>query len=219
VGSQAGTLPALFGFGFALGWSVAWPPGPINAEIARRVLARGFWSGFGLVLGACSGDAVWAVLVALGAGALLVVPLARLGLGVLSTALLFAMAFLFLRGAWRASQVWRGLEPAPAPGRFEGARGGYLLGLSLALTSPWNAAFWLAVIGRPEAAELGLAGAAVLIAAVVLGAAAWGGLFGAILVVLGRGFGGALWEAIAKAATGLLMLGFALRSLANLLAG
>jgi len=216
--SALGTLPALFGYGFALGWSVAWPPGPINAEIARRVLARGFWSGFGLCLGACSGDAIWAMAVALGAGILVLLPGAALALGILSTALLLAMAFMFFRGAWSAAQVWRGLAPPPQPGRFDTAHGGYILGLTLALASPWNMAFWLAVIGRPESAALGLAGAFVVIASVVLGAAAWGAVFAGILIVLGRGIGGAFWETVAKAATGLLMLCFAFRSILNLAA-
>jgi len=35
--------------GFVLGWSVAWPPGPVNAEMIRRGLmpkdrGGGFWS-------------------------------------------------------------------------------------------------------------------------------------------------------------------------------
>jgi len=38
---NAPLLP-LLATGFLLGWSVAWPPGPINAESARRCLAGGF---------------------------------------------------------------------------------------------------------------------------------------------------------------------------------
>ena len=55
--------------GLLLGWSVAWPPGPINAEMIRRALARGFWPAYSVGLGACSGDFLWALGVALGAGA------------------------------------------------------------------------------------------------------------------------------------------------------
>jgi hypothetical protein len=44
------TLSALAN-GYILGWSVAWPPGPINAEMIRRGLlpkdrGGGFWSAF-----------------------------------------------------------------------------------------------------------------------------------------------------------------------------
>jgi len=96
-------LLTLLATGFLLGWSVAWPPGPINAEIARRCLAGGFWAGFSLLVGACSGDALWAVLVSLGIGVLFVAPLARSIMGFVSVALLVALSLVFLRGAWRAS--------------------------------------------------------------------------------------------------------------------
>ena len=65
----AAALLPLVTYGFVLGWSVAWPPGPISAEVVRRGLARGFWPAYALCLGASSGDAVWALVVALGATA------------------------------------------------------------------------------------------------------------------------------------------------------
>ena len=96
------SLPALLATGFVLGWSVAWPPGPINAEIARRCAAGDFRAGVAVLAGASSADALWAVAVALGVGFLFAAPLARNAMGVVSVALLLALAFLFLRGAWRA---------------------------------------------------------------------------------------------------------------------
>src|SRR6266705_2116255 len=62
--------------GFVLGWSVAWPPGPVNAEMIRRGLlpreqGGGFWETWRVGLGACTGDFIWALAVAAGAGALL----------------------------------------------------------------------------------------------------------------------------------------------------
>ena len=62
--------------GYILGWSVAWPPGPINAEMIRRGLlpkdrGGGFWSAWPIGLGACTGDFIWAFGVCVGAGALL----------------------------------------------------------------------------------------------------------------------------------------------------
>ena len=58
--------------GLVLGWSVAWPPGPINAEMIRRALlpwgqGGGFWAAWQLGLGACTGDFLWALGVAAGA--------------------------------------------------------------------------------------------------------------------------------------------------------
>jgi threonine/homoserine/homoserine lactone efflux protein len=78
----------LLAYGLLLGWSVAWPPGPINAEIARRSLAGGFWAGYGLILGATCGDVIWAVIVALGIGIALRGPAMQHLLGALSIALL-----------------------------------------------------------------------------------------------------------------------------------
>jgi len=51
--------------GYILGWSVAWPPGPINAEMIRRGLlpkdrGGGFWSAWPIGLGACTADFIWA---------------------------------------------------------------------------------------------------------------------------------------------------------------
>jgi threonine/homoserine/homoserine lactone efflux protein len=214
---HAPLLP-LLGTGFLLGWSVAWPPGPINAEIARRCLARGFWAGFGLLLGACSGDALWAVLVSIGVGVLFAGPTARAAMGALSVALLLVLAFMFLRGAWRSM---RAPAVAPAPSRFDGRRASYLLGATMALTSPWNVAFWLAAIGRPEFSRYGASALLVVVAAVIAGALTWGLIWSGSVVLLRRqaGAGARGWDVGVKALTGALMLYFAVASARALLAG
>jgi threonine/homoserine/homoserine lactone efflux protein len=208
------SVPSLLGYGFLLGWSVAWPPGPINAEIARHCLARGFWAGYGVLLGASLGDALWALAVVLGIGLAFTAPPARLALGVLSIILLLVLAFVFLRSAWR------GLRGTPAaPTRFESGRASLLLGLSMALTSPWNIAFWLAAIGRPELAGVGAGSLLIVVAAVVSGALTWGVLWSGIVVLLHRSAPGRWWDIGARLATGLLMLYFAGASAVRLAAG
>lgn len=212
---MAGALVPLCVTGFLLGWSVAWPPGPINAEIVRRGLARGFWAAYGMALGGCTGDAVWALVVVLGSGALLGGETARTVLQIASTALLVVLAAHYLVGARRA---WlRARDPAPLdfarPARFERAGVGFLLGLGLALTSPWNIAFWLAVMGRAEVAAHGLTGALVLALAVIAGAASWALILSSAVVVLRSRFNSPRWDAITKAGTGLLLLYFAVRTL------
>jgi threonine/homoserine/homoserine lactone efflux protein len=214
-------LLALLATGFLLGWSVAWPPGPINAEIARRCLAGGFWAGFSLLVGACSGDALWAVLVSLGIGILFVAPLARAIMGVVSVALLVALSFVFLRGAWRALEAPRPAA-AEAP-RFDSRRAGFLLGAGMALTSPWNVAFWLAAIGRPEMSGYRLAELLAMAAAVLAGALTWGIIWSGSVTVLRRradsGDSGRWWAFGVDFATGALMAAFAIRSAMRLLAG
>src|SRR5215470_18066198 len=92
--------------GLILGWSVAWPPGLINAEMIRRALipraqGGGFWTASQLGLGACTGDFIWALGVAAGAGALLASPRLHLALGIVSFLLLLFLAFSFARNACR----------------------------------------------------------------------------------------------------------------------
>lgn len=217
MGASLGApLPLLLGTGFVLGWSVAWPPGPINAEIARRCLARGFWAGFLLLLGACSGDALWAVLVSLGVGAVFTGRVMHVLLGGLSVVLLLALAAVFLRGAWRDAGA-----PAtePPPSRFDGSRASYLLGATMALTSPWNVAFWLAAVGRPEMTRYGLAALLVVAAAVIAGALTWGLLWSGTVLLLRRRAAGRGWSVAVKGLTGALMLYFAARSALVLLHG
>src|SRR5437660_11720126 len=92
--------------GYILGWSVAWPPGPINAEMIRRGLlpkdrGGGFWGAWPIGIGACTGDFLWAFCVSLGAGALLSSTAIRRGLAILSLALLLFLASSFSFVAWR----------------------------------------------------------------------------------------------------------------------
>lgn len=208
--------------GFLLGWSVAWPPGPINAEMLRRGLAKDrphpFWSAFSLGLGASSGDAVWALLVAFGAGTVVNVPGVRAVLGAVSFVLLLLLAWLFLRGALHAYRAVREGRPhaPPISARFEGARGGYLLGVTLAFSSPWNVAFWLAVIGQQATGGATLTASLLLAAAVISGAVTWCLVFNLALRA-GARFATPRWEIATNAATGALMLYFAARLALRLL--
>jgi threonine/homoserine/homoserine lactone efflux protein len=203
-------VASLVGYGFLLGWSVAWPPGPINAEIARRSLVRGFWAGYGVCVGASFGDAIWAMLVALGVGVLFRGQAARSAMGVVSIVLLLVLAGAFLRGAWRGLRAHA--DAAPGPARFDGGRAGLLLGMTMALTSPWNLAFWLAAVGRPELTRYGTLAILVVASAVIGGALTWGVLWSASVVLLRRRAASRWWEVGMKAATGLLMLYFAAMS-------
>jgi threonine/homoserine/homoserine lactone efflux protein len=214
-------LLPLLATGFLLGWSVAWPPGPINAEIARRCLAGGFWAGFTLLLGACSADALWAVLVSLGVGVLFTGPIMREVLGVVSVALLLSLCAFFLLSAWRAL---KSVEAASAtPSRFDSRRASFFLGVGMALASPWNVAFWLAAMGRPELSGYGVRALLIMAAAVIAGALTWGVLWSGSVVFLHRradsGAGGRWWTFGVDLATALLMAYFAVNSAVRLVSG
>ena len=212
--------------GLILGWSVAWPPGPINAEMIRRALlpraqGGGFWAAWQLGLGACTGDFIWALGVAVGAGALLASRRLHLALGVISFLLLLFLAVNFARGAWQAAQanVGGAFAPRSATANNRGAKvpptlsRGYFLGLILALTSPWNIGFWFAVVGGQGAVQghstfltsLSLA------AAVVSGAIAWTIVLCTALKLGARIFARPAWQVGTQAVSALVMLFFAAR--------
>lgn len=204
--------------GFALGWGVAWPPGPINAEMIRRGLSRGFWPAYAVGLGASTGDFVWALLITLGAGALVGIPGVRIAMLAASTGLLLVLCWMFLRSAFRAWRAMRNgtrvLERRP----LDSTRGGYVLGLTMALSSPWNVAFWIAVVGNTQGDPKGLAGSLVLAACVVLAACTWG-LVLCTAVRMGARFATPLWDVVTQGATGVLMLAFAVRGALTLFSG
>jgi threonine/homoserine/homoserine lactone efflux protein len=120
---------------------------------------------------------------------------------------------VFLRTAWR-----RFAGSPPAPTRFDSSRASFALGLMMALTSPWNIAFWLAAIARPGMLQQGLAAAFVVIGGVVIAALLWGFLWSGFVLLLRRTASGRVWDVAVNALTGLLMLYFATSSFVQLTA-
>ncbi len=211
--------PATLLNGFVLGWSVAWPPGPINAEMIRRGLvpkARGggFWAAWPIALGACTGDFLWAFCVSLGAGAILNSLAIRRTLAVVSLSLLLFLATKFALAAWQIYQTHRAAEPGVF-GEEKRTRGGYFLGLLVVLTSPWNVGFWLAVIGSQTNLAHGVRESLALAASVVLGAFVWGVVLCTAVQLGARIFARPAWQIGTQALTAVVMLWFAARLLLN----
>jgi threonine/homoserine/homoserine lactone efflux protein len=206
--------------GFVLGWSVAWPPGPVNAEMLRRSVmphsqGGGFWAAWQLGLGACTGDFLWALAVMTGAGALINTPRVRQTLAVFSFLLLLFLAGMFALGAWRSTHWSRDKTSVGGDASSTGSRmmkrRGYPLGLTLALTSPWNLGFWLAVIGSHQSVtrSSSVGNSLAFAGAVVLGAVVWTLVFSVAVRQGGRIFARPSWQAATQAITSLLMLFFA----------
>lgn len=209
--------------GFMLGWSVAWPPGPINAEILRRTLlprskGGGFWPAWQLGLGACTGDFLWALAVMAGAGALLNTPKVRFGLGMISFLLLLLLAAMFARNAWKSASQSNRITASELPKLKQNKYSGYLLGLTIALTSPWNLGFWLAVIGGQQsmAGNSTLGNSLAFAVSVVLGAIVWTLIYSFAIKQGARVFARPTWQAATQAITSLLMLFFAAKLLLTL---
>ncbi|MFN2509514.1 MAG: LysE family translocator [Chthoniobacterales bacterium] len=208
--------------GLLLGWSVAWPPGPVNAEIIRRGVmppakGGGFWPAMKVGLGACVGDFLWALGVSAGAGALIDTPGVRVALGVISLGLLFFLAAKFTHGAWRIAREQQ-VNAGAADAANDAARPdrkpsrGFLLGFSFALTSPWNIGFWLAVVGSQAGVMRGtFLHSLVLAATVILGALAWAFVLGIGVKLGARVFSRPSWQIATQILTAIVMLYFALR--------
>ncbi|MDQ2824587.1 MAG: LysE family transporter [Verrucomicrobiota bacterium] len=208
--------------GFVLGWSVAWPPGPVNAEMIRRGLlppseGGGFWPTWRVGLGACSGDFLWAFAVAAGAGTLLNQPRVRAILGLISLALLLALAVVFSLAAWRTAhhQKRAQIDDVDLADRAQTSRvaGGYLLGLMFALSSPWNIGFWLAVVGSQQtiANASSYWNSLTLACAVVLGAVAWTIVLCFAVRSGARIFARPAWQVWTQVLTAFVMLYFAVK--------
>jgi threonine/homoserine/homoserine lactone efflux protein len=202
--------------GFVIGWSVAWPPGPVNAEMIRRGLlpreqGGGFWAAWPIGLGACTGDFIWALGASLGAGALLNSVSVRRALAVVSLLLLLFLAAMFARGAWRIFRSHRSSEAPVSPDMRK--RRGFLLGLFVALSSPWNIGFWLAVIGSQATQFAGVGRSLALAGAVVLGAISWTLVLCGAVKLGARVFARPEWQIITQALTSVVMLWFAIRLL------
>jgi threonine/homoserine/homoserine lactone efflux protein len=217
MGAEPSTL-ALAGTGFVVGWNIAWVPGPINAEILRRGARGGFGAGFVVGAGASTSDFCWATALALGGGALAESPRVKWGLALASTLLLAGLAAVFLRGAWRSLRAARRGEALPAGSpRFESRRGGWLLGFLTAFTSPYNLAFWIAMVGQQVVRGGGTGTALLFGASVVCGALSWCVVLSAASR-LGAGLPAPAWDAALRAVAAGFLLWFGARS-AALLAG
>jgi threonine/homoserine/homoserine lactone efflux protein len=114
--------------GLLLGLSLAAPPGPMNALIAKEASQRGFGSGVRIGMGAPVADVIYLAALAWGLSGILENPAwIRIAAG--------AGTFLML---YLSYSTWTGAEPNPAkrPKSF-------WAGLMAALTNPYQIAWWL----------------------------------------------------------------------------
>lgn len=197
--------------GTLLGWSVAWPPGPINVEIARRVVSHGFRAGFMVGCGAFVGDFLWALLMNTGASIIAQNTTMKAILGVVSIAFLFLIVVMSLKNWWRRqnSPVTEGTSVVPP------SRNGFMFGLIMSFTSPWNATFWLAIAGQSTSLGLGASYSFLLALSVMSGAAVWVTLL-STTASLGMGRIGGRWERHSDLLVATIMFVFAIQSIVRL---
>lgn len=158
--------------GATLAWSLAAPPGPINALMAHAAARRGFWQGWVYGLGAIAGDMTMLALT--GLGVLRVVqalPWLRVAFALVGAAL---MAWLAV-GAWRAAR--RASAKLGSDDEDRATPWWRELGKAFAIvvTSPYNWGWWLTA-GSSMLTLLGWTVAAGFFAGLLLWTAAWAGL-------------------------------------------
>ena len=135
--------------GLVLGLGAAVPPGPVNLEIARRT-ARGGWpAGVSVGLGAVTVDVGFAILLSVGLLAVInSIVWIRLPVTLFGIALLVWLAIGALRDSsrqFKGGSLEADREDGPGVGR-PSPRGGYITGLLMCGSSPYQALFWLTVV-------------------------------------------------------------------------
>lgn len=188
--------------GCVLGIGAAAPIGPVNVEIARRTLRRGFRAGFALGCGAVTVDVSYAVLASLSLGPLLRHAWLERSLGVVGAAILSYLGVACLRSALRPPDLAAGPDP--------GSARNYLTGLLMTATNPLTLAFWFAVVPSsiPPASAHPTRDLLLVCAGVFAATLAWVcGFAGALGAAKSLGKQG--WVRLVDAAGGLLLLAFA----------
>ena len=153
---ERGVNFASFIGGLILGYSLAVPPGPMNALIATWSL-RGFRHGFAVGAGAMSADFILMLLTLLLYGVLA-------GLGRQFFAPFHVAGGLFF--LYLAYKIGRAGPPAEGGGGGGRPPRGYLLGLSLGLVNPYQVGWWLTA-GLSAIAQFGVEWAAGLFLAIL----------------------------------------------------
>jgi threonine/homoserine/homoserine lactone efflux protein len=172
VGPGAGGYAAV-GRGVLLGLGAAMPLGPVNVEIARRVLWGGFGRGVALGLGAVTVDVVYALASTLSFVQLDDRPWVARTVGAVGVCFLTYLGVQCLRAAraaWRQDPLADADsggpaatdERPPASRRGTSGRSAYLTGLLMTLLNPMTLVFWFTAVpaaggttsppGRPPAA-------------------------------------------------------------------
>lgn len=153
IGGPKGGLPhsieslTLLLSGIVLGFSVAAPPGPINAFAADQIVTRRSWlAGWLVMLGATTADAIFFGLTYFGLTAL-ATPLFRRTLFFAGGCLMLYFAFSILRRARSVQDVPQRRLQGPENQRTGRPRvpSSYLVGLSMGLTNPYQLGWWLTV--------------------------------------------------------------------------
>lgn len=125
-------------FGTALGLSIAAPPGPVNATIARDTVTKSRLAGMFVGSGAMTADAIFLVLT-LALGSMLLLTTGQKGvLFLLGAGILFLMSFLTIR-------MFKVRDESLKSKASVTMQMSYTSGLVIGLTNPYQIMWWLTV--------------------------------------------------------------------------
>jgi L-lysine exporter family protein LysE/ArgO len=194
--------------GYLLGIGAAAPVGPVNVEIARRTLKRGFRAGFALGCGAVTVDVTYAVLASLSLGSVVQNRWALRVIGLCGAAILGWLGFCSLRSAFNVTPISEA-QPDDAIPASEAQRN-YLAGLLMTAVNPMTLVFWFAVVPStvPPASAHPVQDLLLVCVGVFLATIGWVIGFAGTLAFLGS-FGKQKWVRIVDAAGGVILLAFA----------
>jgi L-lysine exporter family protein LysE/ArgO len=202
-------LPASLLFnGILFGLGAAMPLGPVNVEIARRTLRRGFAAGVALGAGACTVDVCYTVLYAVGVARFTSYPWVYWPLAICGIGILGYLGVTSLLGARQASRNPDLLEKSSPS-----IHGGYLTGLVMTATNPMTIVFWFTVLptlAGPITAQP-RRDLPIICVGVFLGTIGWVLSFAGLLSAAGRRYRRPWWmAAAADEIGGTMLLGLAL---------
>jgi putative LysE/RhtB family amino acid efflux pump len=188
--------------GFGLGFVVAVQLGPMSLFLIRSTLRRGWAVGLAIGAGIAVIDGAYATLGAAGAVPLLTVGPLRVVLGLVGAAVLCVLG---VRTLWSAFRVRSGGE---LDVEVSGPRRAFLTSLAGTASNPATIASWAAIFAAASAGTGRSAGAAaLLVAGVALGSAAWVTTL-ASGVAIARRAAGPRAIRVADSIAGLGLLGF-----------
>jgi L-lysine exporter family protein LysE/ArgO len=191
--------------GILCGLGAAMPIGPVNVEIARRTLRRGFWAGFALGCGAVTVDVSYALLYSVGLAGYIQHPAFYWPITIAGIGVLGWLGIMSLRSAARAMRPEL-LSDAPAVSLHSG----YVTGLLMTATNPLTIVFWFTTLPA-------LAGTItvqprrdmpIICFGVMVGALGWVIAFAGLLSLAGR-FRRPWWMAAADVVGGVMLLALA----------
>ncbi len=207
----------IFAAGLTLGLGAAAPIGPVNVEIARRALCRGFWAGFALGCGAVTIDVTYAILSSLSLGPIVDRAVVKWTLGIGGFLLLVYLGMLSLQSAQKHLHADPLEENRPQDAITAAHLGAYRTGLLMTLLNPMTLVFWFVVLpSRGANTQDPRHDLPMICAGVFIGTLGWVVAFSGFLGWLGR-WRRNWWLAAADGLGGLMLLALAVVGLWRLL--